>query len=217
MDAQNRDVIALSLFSMPLGREWERMRPGMGIIVQATCSCGYCSEDLFIGHGIGQGPSSALAVCRHCREMLSVREGRRQCPRCRKRLETLGIEDVDALVAGLECPRCGRPTLALESRVKAFKNKLVERLRVLHCRATWRTTSTLEGGSSCRSFTGLCRRHRLRASTPILGLTRSRAIRTARRGPASSKAHNCMVAQAAGRRPSAGGQRKATQSAASTW
>jgi hypothetical protein len=100
----------------------------MGTIVQATCSCGYCSEDLFIGHGIGRGPSSALAMCRHCREMLSVREGRRQCPRCRKRLDTLGIEDVDALVAGLECPRCGRPTLALESRVKAFKNKLVERL-----------------------------------------------------------------------------------------
>jgi hypothetical protein len=26
------------------------MRLGMGTIVQATCSCGYCSEDLFIGH-----------------------------------------------------------------------------------------------------------------------------------------------------------------------
>ena len=107
------------------------MRPGMGTIVHATCSCGYCSEDLFIGHGIGRGPSHALAICRHCREMLAVREGpRRNCPRCRKRLETLGIEDVDALVAGLECPRCGKPTLAIESRVKAFKNKLVERLRI---------------------------------------------------------------------------------------
>jgi hypothetical protein len=63
--------------------------------------------------------------------MLAVREGpRRNCPRCRKRLETLGIEDVDALVAGLECPRCGKPTLAIESRVKAFKNRLVERLRI---------------------------------------------------------------------------------------
>jgi hypothetical protein len=68
-------------------------------------------------------------MCRHCREMLSVREGRRQCPRCRKRLDTPGIEDVDALIAGLECPRCGKPTLAIESRVRTFKNKLVERLR----------------------------------------------------------------------------------------
>jgi ssDNA-binding Zn-finger/Zn-ribbon topoisomerase 1 len=68
-------------------------------------------------------------MCRHCREMLSVREGRRRCPRCRKRLDTLGIEDVDPLIAGLECPRCGKPTLAIESRVRTFKNKLVERLR----------------------------------------------------------------------------------------
>jgi hypothetical protein len=101
----------------------------MGTIVQATCSCGYCSDDLFIGHGIAPGPPHALATCRHCREMLSIREGRRQCPRCRKRLDTLGIEDVDALIAGLECPRCGKPTLAIESRVRAFKNKLVERFR----------------------------------------------------------------------------------------
>lgn len=102
----------------------------MGTIVQATCLCGYCSEDLFIGRGIAPGPSRALALCRHCREMFTVREGlRRHCPRCRKRLEPLGIEDVDALIAGLECPRCGRPTLAIESRVRTFQNKLVERLR----------------------------------------------------------------------------------------
>ena len=106
------------------------MRSSMGTIVQATCSCGYSSEDLFIGHGIAPGPSRALAMCRHCREMLAVREGlRRQCPRCRKRIEPLGIEDVDDVVAGLECPRCGRPTLAIESRVRTFENRLVRRLR----------------------------------------------------------------------------------------
>ena len=51
-------------------RQWETVEPV------------YRSEDLFIGYGIAPGPSRALAMCRHCREMLAVREGRwRHCPR----------------------------------------------------------------------------------------------------------------------------------------
>lgn len=108
----------------------ENESPVMSTIVQATCLCGYRSEDLSIGHGIRPGPSRALAMCRHCRQMLAVREGpRRHCPRCRKLLESLGIEDIDALLVGLECPSCGKPTLTIESRLRTFQNKLVERLR----------------------------------------------------------------------------------------
>ncbi len=86
----------------------------MGTIVRATCSCGYGSGDLGIGIGMMQ-MASTLAVCRHCREVVAARDDTRlRCPQCRRKPERLGIGDVEAPVAGLECPRCSQPTLTLE-------------------------------------------------------------------------------------------------------
>ncbi len=86
----------------------------MGEMLLARCICGYESRP-YAGSGMVQGPEYAPALCRHCRELVSVpvKPGS-GCPRCGAPTEPLckgsrGKWDGQRY----EFPRCGKPTLRL--------------------------------------------------------------------------------------------------------
>jgi ribosomal protein L37AE/L43A len=88
----------------------------MGLFFHVSCPCGY--ENPMVIEGIGfAGVPHAPALCRHCREVVSVRTDtkRLRCPTCRRKPELfdLGDEDAAPVTDGYSCPRCERDSLHL--------------------------------------------------------------------------------------------------------
>ena len=60
----------------------------MGEILQSTCSCGYNSENLFVGVGMNFPETKAvyvLTLCENCESILAVNKNEKQnlCPHCK--------------------------------------------------------------------------------------------------------------------------------------
>lgn len=92
----------------------------MGTFYRATCACGHETDMVLEGSGFS-GVPVAPAICRHCRDVISVRVGakRLRCPRCRRKPELLDLGDDDDGQESLvrdrphSCPACGKKTLRL--------------------------------------------------------------------------------------------------------
>ena len=91
----------------------------MGDILNLTCSCGYEAEELFVGCGMA-GPDWCrdLAVCSHCREVVTIRTTtkRRSCPACRRAVVVVEVPALatgggDSVLLDTPCPRCGEEAM----------------------------------------------------------------------------------------------------------
>jgi len=87
----------------------------MGEMLQARCTCGYEARTS-AGCGMVSGPEYAPALCRQCRELVTVpvNGGGSACPRCGAPTEPLRKGSSRGWGRKpYECPRCGRLALQL--------------------------------------------------------------------------------------------------------
>jgi len=95
----------------------------MGSILQASCPCGYQSENIFSGSGMMPNPNPALpGLCSHCKEIVTVNTGKRKlrCPKCGQQPKLIELYDPNGLDERFDgsachlCPRCGKVSLRFE-------------------------------------------------------------------------------------------------------
>lgn len=89
---------------------------------QAQCSCGFTSDELLIGAGLGGGYNIPVA-CSTCHRVWvqDIKKGRKKCRKCKSPIYHLlqppsSIVDAYAcdFAPPMTCPKCGKNELTLE-------------------------------------------------------------------------------------------------------